>query len=72
LEKTHRVHEELLASIQRSYQKRATGHDPGDGDCADKQLRIRHPCRLNPGNYTAIMSGMNATGVGLVEAYDLP
>ena len=28
---------------------------------------------LNPGNYTAIMSGTNgATGIGLIEAYHLP
>src|SRR4029077_12055 len=45
---------------------RASGHAPGD----PRESAII--ATLQPGNYTAIVRGVNATtGVGLVEVYDL-
>jgi len=45
---------------------RASGHTPGD---PSESAII---ATLPPGNYTAIVRGVNATtGVGLVEVYDL-
>ncbi|HEY2047102.1 MAG TPA: hypothetical protein VGG93_11030, partial [Candidatus Udaeobacter sp.] len=45
---------------------RSSGHAPGDG----RESAII--AELPPGNYTAIVRGVNnTTGIGLVEVYDL-
>jgi hypothetical protein len=55
----------IITSDQRAY-IRATGHAPRDG----RESAII--AELPPGNYTAIVRGVNdTTGVALVEAYDL-